>query len=73
VSTARRRCVSLLLNRSTSYALRAHDPDGSSVVRDEPEHEDVIVFSENRLLANAFWEKVLKTHFSRNAGDFLEC
>jgi hypothetical protein len=36
-------------------------------------HEDVIVFSENRLLTNAFREKVLKTRFSRNAGDFLEC
>lgn len=36
-------------------------------------YEDVIVFSENRLLTNAFREKVLKTRFNRNAGDFLEC
>jgi hypothetical protein len=36
-------------------------------------YEDVIVFSENRLLTNAFQEKVLKTRFYRNAGDFLEC
>jgi hypothetical protein len=36
-------------------------------------YEDVIVFSENGLLTTAFQEKVLKTRFSRNAGDFLEC
>jgi hypothetical protein len=36
-------------------------------------YEDVIVFSENRLLTSAFQEKVLKTRFYRNAGDFLEC
>jgi hypothetical protein len=36
-------------------------------------YEDVIVYSENRLLTNAFREKVLKTRFYRNAGDFLEC
>jgi hypothetical protein len=36
-------------------------------------YEDVVVFSENRLLTNAFREKVLKTRFYRNAGDFLEC
>jgi hypothetical protein len=36
-------------------------------------YEDVIVFSENGLLTRAFQEKVLKTRFSRNAGDFLEC
>jgi hypothetical protein len=36
-------------------------------------YEDVIVFSESRLLTNAFREKVLKTRFYRNAGDFLEC
>jgi hypothetical protein len=36
-------------------------------------YEDVIVFSENGLLTNAFREKVLKTRFYRNAGDFLEC
>jgi hypothetical protein len=36
-------------------------------------YEDVIIFSENRLLTNAFREKVLKTRFRRNAGDFLEC
>ena len=36
-------------------------------------YEDVIVFSENGLLTNTFREKVLKTRFYRNAGDFLEC
>ena len=36
-------------------------------------YEDVIVFSEHRLLTNAFRDKVLKTRFHRNAGDFLEC
>lgn len=36
-------------------------------------YEDVIVFSENGLLTSAFREKVLKTRFYRNAGDFLEC
>jgi hypothetical protein len=36
-------------------------------------HEDVIVFAENGLLTRAFQEKVLRTRFYRNAGDFLEC
>jgi hypothetical protein len=36
-------------------------------------YEDVIVFSEKGLLTGAFQEKVLKTRFYRNAGDFLEC
>ncbi len=36
-------------------------------------YEDVIVFSDSGLLTSAFREKVLKTRFDRNAGDFLEC
>jgi hypothetical protein len=36
-------------------------------------YEDVIVFSEAGLLTKPFQEKVLKSRFYRNAGDFLEC
>jgi len=36
-------------------------------------YEDIIVFSESRLITNAFKEKVLKARFYRNTGDFLEC
>ncbi len=36
-------------------------------------YEDIIVFSEGRLITNAFSEKVLRTRFDRNTGDFLEC
>jgi len=36
-------------------------------------YEDIIVFSEGRLITNAFREKVLKGRFYRNTGDFLEC
>jgi hypothetical protein len=36
-------------------------------------YEDVIVFSESRLITSAFREKVLKGRFYRNTGDFLEC
>jgi len=36
-------------------------------------YEDIIVFTEGRLITNAFREKVLKGRFYRNTGDFLEC
>jgi hypothetical protein len=36
-------------------------------------YEDIIVFSESRLITSAFKEKVLKGRFYRNTGDFLEC
>jgi hypothetical protein len=36
-------------------------------------YEDIIVFSEGKLITNAFKEKVLKGRFYRNTGDFLEC
>ncbi len=36
-------------------------------------YEDIIVFSEGKVITNAFREKVLKTRFDRNTGDFLEC
>ena len=36
-------------------------------------YEDIIVFSESRLITNALKEKVLKSRFYRNTGDFLEC
>jgi hypothetical protein len=36
-------------------------------------YEDIVVFTEGRLITNAFREKVLKGRFYRNTGDFLEC
>jgi hypothetical protein len=36
-------------------------------------YEDIIVFSEGRLVTATFREKVLKARFRRNTGDFLEC
>ena len=36
-------------------------------------YEDIIVFTEGKLITNAFKEKVLKGRFYRNTGDFLEC
>jgi hypothetical protein len=36
-------------------------------------YEDVIVFYEAGLLTKPFQDKVLKSRFHRNAGDFLEC